>query len=289
MKTLASGTLSGLRLTMDRPVRAELRVGEVGIDINERIDSGLELRFSGAIRCSHCGAKSNRSYARGFCFTCFSRLARCDLCVLSPDRCHRHLGTCREPLWGDRHCMRAHAVYLAHSSGLKVGITRETHLPERWLEQGAIQAAVIAWTGTRRIAGLLEKALAEEVGERTDWRRMLQTERPIDLSRAHQDLRAKIDTAVSELTARFGVGAVVAIPEPREWRCSYPLRRVPYGAKAWAVRPGAPTRLGGRLAGAKGQYLVFDAGVLNVGAYRGFEVTVFEGVPEGIPAQQSLL
>lgn len=289
MKVLASGPLHGLRLRMAEPVRAGLVVGEDCVDINARIDRGLELRFSGAVYCTHCGARTTRSFARGFCFDCFSSLARCDLCVLSPDRCHRHLGTCREPLWGDRHCMRGHVVYLAHSSGLKVGITRSRRLPGRWLDQGAIHAVVVAWTGTRRIAGLLEQALAQEVNDRTDWRRMLQTDRPIDLPGAASALRSKLQAAASALTGTFGSGAVAIVRGPKEWRCSYPLRRLPYRPMALTAAVGKESRLGGVLAGAKGQYLVFDSGVLNVASHRGFEVTVFDGLPEGVPAQPSLL
>jgi hypothetical protein len=62
---------------------------------------------------------------------------------MKPETCHYHLGTCREPDWAQNHCFRPHIVYLANSSGVKVGITRKTQIPTRWLDQGASQALPI--------------------------------------------------------------------------------------------------------------------------------------------------
>ena len=61
------------------------------------------------------------------------KLARCDLCILRPELCHYHKGTCREPSWGENNCLSPHIVYLANTSGVKVGITRETQIPTRWM------------------------------------------------------------------------------------------------------------------------------------------------------------
>jgi hypothetical protein len=65
------------------------------------------------------------------------------MCIMKPETCHYHLGTCREPDWAQSHCFRPHIVYLANSSGVKVGITRKTQIPTRWLDQGASQALPI--------------------------------------------------------------------------------------------------------------------------------------------------
>ncbi len=118
----------------------------------------------------HCGASTRKSYGDGYCYPCFKTLARCDLCVVSPDRCHYAAGTCREPAWGEAFCMQPHVVYLANSAGAKVGITKPENLPGRWLDQGATQAVVIMRTHSRHQAGCVEAALARHVSDRTDWR-----------------------------------------------------------------------------------------------------------------------
>ena len=69
---------------------------------------------------------------------------------MSPEKCHHDFGTCRDPQWGLDFCMTDHVVYLANSSGIKVGITRATQLPTRWLDQGASQALPIMRVATRQ-------------------------------------------------------------------------------------------------------------------------------------------
>ena len=108
--------------------------------LNPYIGQRLTLKWHGEIKCQHCGRASKKSFSQGYCYPCSQRLAQCDLCVMSPERCHYDKGTCREPAWGEEFCMQSHIVYLANSSGIKVGITRPSQLPTRWLDQGAVQA-----------------------------------------------------------------------------------------------------------------------------------------------------
>src|SRR5690554_8184312 len=91
--------------------------------------------------------------------------------MMNPEKCHFHLGTCREPDWAERVCFSDHIVYLANSSGLKVGITRATQMPTRWLDQGATQALPIARVASRRLSGLLEDIFRAQMSDRTNWRR----------------------------------------------------------------------------------------------------------------------
>ncbi|CAN0595260.1 unnamed protein product, partial [Ectocarpus sp. 12 AP-2014] len=121
----------------DQQVVYHLRAGEHRLALNERIGEPLSLRWTGAIACTHCGRATKKSFAQGHCYPCFKRLAQCDTCIMRPETCHFFQGTCREPEWGERHCFQPHVVYLANSSGLKVGITRKTQMPTRWLDQGA--------------------------------------------------------------------------------------------------------------------------------------------------------
>ena len=81
----------------------------------------LKLFFvTGRIHCVECGRATKKSFNQGHCFPCFRSLASCDRCITSPELCHYDAGTCREPEWGEAHCMQPHVVYLANSSGLKV-------------------------------------------------------------------------------------------------------------------------------------------------------------------------
>ena len=91
---------------------------------NELLGSTIKLNYLGRIECIYCGRKTKKSFSQGYCYPCMIKLARCDSCIVSPEKCHYDEGTCREPEWGEQHCMRPHYVYLANSSGVKVGITR---------------------------------------------------------------------------------------------------------------------------------------------------------------------
>ena len=94
------------------------------VPLNPLIGEGLRIDYSGEIRCIHCDRKTSKSFNQGYCYPCFTRLAQCDSCIVSPEKCHYHAGTCREPEWGESFCMQPHLVYLAKSTGPKVGITR---------------------------------------------------------------------------------------------------------------------------------------------------------------------
>jgi hypothetical protein len=168
-----SGNLRKMRVVHEDPVAYFLRMGDEEIALNPLVGEHLSLRFSGHIHCTACGREINKSFNQGYCFPCFRSLAQCDRCMVSPELCHFHLGTCREPDWGLAHCMQPHVVYLANTSGIKVGITRATQVPTRWIDQGAVQALPLMNVTSRRASGVVETALKSHMADRTDWRRML--------------------------------------------------------------------------------------------------------------------
>jgi hypothetical protein len=157
-------------------VQYSLKVDEQLISLNELVGKPLKLEFNSCIHCSNCGRKTKKSYSQGFCYPCMIKLACCDLCIMSPERCHYDAGTCREPEWGEQFCMTDHIVYLANSSGVKVGITRLNQIPTRWIDQGAIQALPILRVKTRQQSGLVEDVIRQHVADKTNWRTMLKGE-----------------------------------------------------------------------------------------------------------------
>ena len=138
-----SGSLRKMRAVLSDPVDYFLVLDETEVPLNEILGCNIKLEFHGLIHCIYCGRKTSKSFNQGYCFPCFRKLARCDLCIVSPEKCHYHEGTCREPKWGQENCMTEHVVYLSITSGLKVGITRSTQVPTRWIDQGATQAQPI--------------------------------------------------------------------------------------------------------------------------------------------------
>ena len=71
-------------------------------DMNSLVGQHIEFTFNKTIQCANpeCKRITPKSYSQGYCFPCARSLARCDLCIMRPETCHYHLGTCREPEWG---------------------------------------------------------------------------------------------------------------------------------------------------------------------------------------------
>ena len=157
----------------ESPVQYQLPLDDELIALNPYIGKTIKLTYSGEIHCIECGRKTKKNYNQGYCYPCFQSLAKCDMCIMKPETCHYHEGTCREPQWGEEFCFQDHYVYLANSSGIKVGITRGTQIPTRWMDQGAGQALPIFKVANRLQSGLIEVALKQHVSDRTDWRKML--------------------------------------------------------------------------------------------------------------------
>ena len=242
------------------------------LDMNKLIGSSLTLIFNNHIACQHCGRKTKKSYAQGFCFPCMQKLAQCDICIMKPEQCHHAAGTCREPEWGEQHCMVDHYVYLANTSGLKVGITRHTQLPTRWIDQGATQALPIFKVSTRLQSGLVETALAEFIADKTNWRAMLKGgAENVDLIGLSKQLIPKISARLDELRLNFGEQAVVELNE-QPVSIQYPVLTYPVKVSSFNFDKSAI--ISGILQGIKGQYLIFDTGVINLRKFTSYYVSI---------------
>lgn len=249
-----------------------LRAGEHRVALNERIGEPLSLRWTGAIACTHCGRATKKSFAQGHCYPCFKRLAQCDTCIMKPETCHFFQGTCREPEWGERHCFQPHVVYLANSSGLKVGITRKTQMPTRWLDQGAIQALPILEVNTRQQSGFVEMLFKEQVADRTNWRAMLKGDvDAMDLVSERDRLLSLLANGLNQLRETHGSDAIRTLEQPAQ-HFHYPVNVFP--TKVVSHNFDKQPLVEGVLQGIKGQYLIFDSGVINLRKFTGYEIQV---------------
>ncbi|MBX2825894.1 MAG: DUF2797 domain-containing protein [Gammaproteobacteria bacterium] len=247
-----------------------LRLGDETIALNPLLGIEIKLRHTGSINCVNCDQPTRKSFAQGYCYPCFIKLAECDACIMSPEKCHFAEGTCRDPEWGKTYCMQSHFVYLANSSGLKVGLTRDT--PEtRWIDQGAVQAMLIARVASRQLAGFVEAALRQYISDRTQWQRMLKGDiELIDLPQAWEDLRPDVLPRIRELQSNHGADAIKLLDESPVSVLSYPVETYP--TKVKSLNFDKTPEIGGVLEGIKGQYLIFDTGVINIRKFGGYEV-----------------
>jgi hypothetical protein len=264
------GTLRKLRSERGEPISYSLPLGDFSVPLAPFIGNTLHLRYQGSIYCLACNRKTSKSYNQGYCFVCCRKLAACDMCILKPETCHYHLGTCREPAWGETHCMTSHIVYLANSSGLKVGITRETQLPTRWIDQGATQALPIFRVATRYQSGLIEKTLAQYIADKTNWQALIKGDSTsVDLQAERDTLLIKCQSELEEIYQRFP-DQIDLLPDAVVESFRYPVLQYP--AKITSFNFDKNPDVIGTLMGIKGQYLLLDTGVINIRKYTSYQV-----------------
>jgi hypothetical protein len=271
LNVIARGIVRKMRGRLGQPVSYSARLDDNEIALNPLIDQQLKLIFSGSIYCIHCNRKTNKSFNQGYCYPCFQKLAQCDSCIIHPERCHFEQGSCREPAWGEKYCMQDHIVYLANSSGLKVGITRATQVPTRWIDQGATQALAIMRVRSRLQSGTLEMAFKQHVADKTNWRDMLKGKAAeLDMAGERDRLLAACEEDVKELMARFGFFAISVLKGIDAVSIDYPVQAYP--EKITSLNFDKEPVVSGTLIGIKGQYLIFDSGVINLRRFSGYEV-----------------
>ncbi len=265
------GTIQKMRTEWAHPIQYFLPLNQQFIPLNRLIGHELKLNVTGQLFCIHCQKNIKKTFNQGYCYRCFIQLAACDLCIVKPHTCHYAQGTCREPEWAKDFCFQPHIVYLANSSQAKVGITRQTQIPTRWIDQGAIQALPILMAQTRQIAGLAEMILAKHISDKTQWQQMLkQLPAKLDLVSIAESLFTKTAIEYTKIYQQFGENGLIPIHDQAITQIEFPIQHYPAKIKAFNLDK-TPV-ISAILLGIKGQYLIFDQGVLNVRKFAGYEI-----------------
>ena len=163
-------------------------------------------------------------------------------------------------------------VYLANSSGLKVGITRKVNVPTRWIDQGAIAALPIMEVATRHQSGMFEMLFKDHTADKTNWRKMLSGDVPdVDLMARRDELLEVTAADFADIADRLEPGSVSLLPDAPIYRFDYPVNQYPTKIKSHNLDK--TPRVEGVLNGVKGQYLLLSTGVINMRKYTGYQVT----------------
>ncbi len=230
------------------------------IGMNDLIGQTLSLHFNGDIYCILCGKKIKKTF-QGSCYECFQRAPENSDCVIRPEVCRAHEGVGRDPSWEEEHHNKLHYVYLALSSAVKVGVTRATQIPTRWIDQGASEGLILAEFPYRRRAGDLEVHLKDHYTDRTNWQKMLKNQ-ICSQSLVQEKERLR-------LILRDGPFASCLTSHQVPKVLHYPVLEYPQRVKS--LKFDRSPLVEGCLVGIKGQYLLFQGGgVLNVRAHSGY-------------------
>lgn len=247
------------------PIAYTLGDSNQNILVNDWINKQVNISYNGEINCVHCQKKTKTSFFQGFCYSCFTTLPQTEPDVLRPELCEAHNGIARDMEWAKKNCLIDHYVYLAYTGNVKVGVTRHTQIPTRWIDQGASWAIKLAKVPYRQLAGEIEVELKQYVKDKTNWRKMLTniTELPIDLVEEKERFCELLPDALQYY-----------IDEDDEvLELNYPVNIYP--AKIKSINLDKTANFSGILVGIKGQYLIFEDGsVFNVRKHSGYKVKI---------------
>jgi hypothetical protein len=251
---------------MSLPVKYSLPVGSALLPLNSLTGNAIRMEWKKKINCIYCGRETRQSFAQGYCYPCFISLPQTDACILRPEKCQAHLGISRDMEWAKRNCLQDHFVYLALSPGLKVGVTRRSQVPVRWIDQGATRAIKLALAPNRYIAGTIEVELKKHLSDKTNWRDMLRGLVYTDI-----DLREEKAKAASVLPGEM---KKYLSEDDELFEFTYPVKAYP--VKVTALNLEKNMSIEGVFIGIKGQYLIFEGGhVLNIRKYGGYLVDFY--------------
>ena len=254
-------TLKKMNTELKDVVHYTLDIHGINHDMNSYIGRQLKINWGGVVICS-CGKKMNTFYRNsGYCYTCYWESPLASQSIFKPELCTAHLGIEERDLeWEKEFQIAPHYVYLANSSGIKVGITRGSQGNIRWMDQGASQAILLAEVPNRRFSGDIEVSLKRFVADVTNWRKMLScTPEFVDLVKMKEVLSEHVP---EELKKYIVLDNTVT-------EIKYPVTKYPNKIKS--VKLERTPNLEGVLLGIKGQYLLFDEDrVFNIRSHEGF-------------------
>lgn len=251
------------RVNSSGTVEYQLELGGTLINMNDILGREVELIYKDVINCVACGVVTRKSFAQGFCFSCMQTAPEASECVLRPVLCKAHMGIARDMEWARSHCLQPHYVYLANTGEVKVGVTRESQIPTRWIDQGASQAIKVCKTPNRHIAGLIEVLLSKTFPDKTLWKKMVSGDINPDV-----DLMALREEAWKLLPLELDQ---YRSPGEEVSHFRYPVKQYPIHPKT--VNLEENKRIKGILTGIKGQYLLFENDqIINIRKYTGYLV-----------------
>ena len=258
------GVLTKMQTELGNPIQYYLVFENSFLNLNQLLDKELEISFQG-YQCLQCG-KKKKIFRQGYCYDCYMSSASVGDWIMKPELSTAHLDIEDRDLDYERKVqLQPHIVYLALSSEVKVGVTRGTQVPTRWIDQGAVQAIPILELPNRYLAGITEVALKNNYADKTNWQKMLKNEVPqVDLIQERLKAGNFLPDEVRDYYAENN---------SHLYEFHYPV--LTYPRKVTSLSLDKTPLFQGKLSGIKGQYLLFQDGtVFNVRTFEGYVVKI---------------
>lgn len=260
---LYEGVLRKMKTEIGNPIQYFLVFENDFINMNQALDKEVQIDFI-KFQCLNCG-RDLPIFRQGFCKTCFFETPLAGDWIMKPELSTAHLDKADRNLEFEKKMqLQPHIVYLANSSNVKVGVTRKSQVPTRWIDQGAHEAIEIMEVPNRYLAGITEVALKAHVSDKTSWQKMLKNDiEDVDLV----EWREKLKSSIPEETIAYFIN------DKQETLLEFPVLQYPEKVKSLNLDKTPSYK--GTLKGIKGQYLIFDDNtVFNVRSSEGYFVGI---------------
>lgn len=257
------GVLTKMETEFLEPIQYYLVFDADFINVNQLLDKTIKIDFV-TYQCLNCGLEKE-IFRQGFCKSCFFEVPQAADWIMRPELSKAHLGIeDRDLAFESAAQLKPHIVYLANSSNIKVGVTRKSQVPTRWIDQGAHEAIEIVEVPNRYLAGITEVALKAHIADKTNWRKMLKN----DIEDANlEEYRDKLKSYIPEEAIEYFIAS------SRETHIKFPVLQYPEKPKSLNLKK-TPSYIG-VLKGIKGQYFIFeDNTVFNVRSNEGLVVKI---------------
>ncbi len=254
------GVLTKMQTEIGDPIQYFMIFENSFLNVNQLLGKKIAIQFLG-YQCLNCG-KKKKIFRQGFCYDCFTSSASVGDWIMKPELSTAHLDIeDRDLVYEKKVQLQPHIVYLALSSEVKVGVTRDSQVPTRWIDQGAVQAIPVVEVPNRYLAGITEVALKQLYSDKTNWQKMLKNDYlQADLVKEKLGLKYLIPKEVQPF---FDVNSVHIT------NMIFPVLQYP--KKVISLNLDKTPNFEGVLSGIKGQYLIFDDGtVFNVRTFEGY-------------------
>ncbi len=258
-----TGVLTKMQTEFLEPIQYYLIFENDFIHMNQLLNKSIEMKLVGH-QCLSCGL-DRPIYRQGFCKTCFFDMPFAGDWIMRPELSTAHLDKEDRDLEYEKKVqLQPHIVYLANSSNVKVGVTRKSQVPTRWIDQGAHEALEIVEVPNRYLAGITEVALKDYVADKTNWRNMLKNDvKDENLLEWRQNLKQYIPEEAKDYF----------IENNNETHLHFPVEQYPIKPKSLNLNKAI--NYSGKLVGIKGQYLIFeDQTVFNIRSNEGLVVEI---------------
>lgn len=258
------GVLNKMQTQFETPIQYFLIFQDSFLNVNQLLNKNIEINFVG-FQCLNCG-KKKKIFRQGFCYDCFFSSPAVGDWIMKPELSTAHLGIQdRDLAYEEKVQLQPHIVYLALSSEVKVGVTRKTQVPTRWIDQGAEKAISIVEVPNRYLAGITEVALKSHFADKTNWRKMLTNDIFFtDLIKEREKLQSLLPDEVQEY---------FNLEKNDLYEMNYPV--LEYPSKINSLSLDKTPNYSGKLIGIKGQYLIFEDGtVFNIRSNEGYIVRI---------------